>query len=142
MRQVTITVDTTTWERFNENRKIINRNTINDIIRCFQDGVDIAKEMMQPHLRIVGQERTKEIKQNTSNIARIGLPPTETEVKLNIEDALYEDIVWAAERRSMSPKEYMDKRASDYMDICLPEVTDITKAIYAGLGLEIIEVVK
>jgi hypothetical protein len=144
MRQVTITVDKAAWEDFDRDIKIINpdRSAINRIIECFQDGVDVARETMQAHLSVVGKEAPKETKQNTSNIIRIGPPPTDTEIKINIEDKLYNDIVWAAKRRSMSPKELADKWANDYIDSRKPDVSDVLKAIYAGLGWNIIESVK
>jgi hypothetical protein len=145
MKQITITVDTAKWEDFDRGEKIINpnRNTMDDIIECLQDCVGIEKESSKPQLRIVGrEENTEEIKQDISNITRIGPPSTESEIKIDIEDKLFEDIVWAAKRRNMSSKELTEKWITDYMDICKPEMSDVTRAIYAGLGLEIMELVK
>jgi hypothetical protein len=144
VKQIVITVDKTTWERFDKSQKTINpnRDTINDIVECFQRSVDIEKKSYPPELRIVGKEKPKETKQDTSNLVRIGPPPTDTGIKINIENELYKGIVWAADKYRRSVDELATEWATDYIDVCLPEVSDVTKAIYAGLGLGTIELLK
>jgi hypothetical protein len=147
MKEITITVDTAAWEYFSRDRKIINpnRSTINDIIECLQDGVDIEKKPSKPQLRIIKkEEEPKETKQSASNITRIGPPPTETKIKIkiNIEDKLFEDLIWAAERYGISVAELATEWATDYIDVCKPEMSDVVKAIYEDLGWNVIELVK
>jgi predicted transcriptional regulator len=145
MKQITITVDKADWEDFYKGEKKMGHPGEDKITQCFQRNVNIAKETMQPYLKVVGkEEKPKDIKRTASNITRIGPQPITayTDIELNIEDGLYEDIAWAAERRSISTAELANKWANDYIEICKPEVTEITKIFYEYLGLDIIKAVK
>jgi hypothetical protein len=139
MKKITITVDTADWEYFCEDEKEMGYIGQDEVIKCFQRNTDIERKY-PPQLRIVGKEAPKETKQNTSDITRIGLAPTVTETELNIENSLYDDLVWAAERNNTTATELASEWAGDY--IKKPEVTETTKIFFEYLGLDLIKAVK
>jgi hypothetical protein len=140
--KITVTVDKYDYEFLDGREKKWTGNSGKDvIINYLTDGVKITREMMQPHLSVVGKDYTKP-KETRPDIPRIGLQPSTADVVLDIGDSLYTDLKWAAERENISVSELANMWANECVGFSKPEITETTKIFFRALGSNLIEAVK
>jgi hypothetical protein len=135
MKRITVTVNKESWDCLYKY----------DAIRYLKRTVDKEYESRRSQLRIVGkEEKPKEADKTTSNLIRIGPPPDikYKKIKLDIEDSLYNSLVWVAERHKVSVRELIDKRVNDCMEFHESEVAELTRVMLINIGLPYMEIVK
>jgi hypothetical protein len=119
MRQVTITADERKYGIYADKWESLGMSPEGEIISGLRNYAKIWNEPHPPTLRIVGKERERKAKepQDPKNIISLGIKPKTTEITLDIENELYEELSEIAKKQGMTnAEEVVADMAQAYID--------------------------
>jgi hypothetical protein len=146
MKNITITVDKDKYRIFTEKKASVGIEAKDELIRTLGRYTEIERKAMKPRLEVVGKTKPKKTDAKASaNVIRIGTPdkvPEETEINLEIEDTLYEQLEWEAKREGVTIKELVNEWVTHRIEISQPRMTETARRLREYIGLPFMETVK
>jgi hypothetical protein len=133
MKQVTITVDERKYGVYTDRLKSLGISGEDDIIEGLEDYVKIWSEPGSPNLRVVGKEPDEKPKV-AKNIISLGIKPRTTEITLDIENELYEELSEIAQKAGKENAEtVIRERADAYVNLANEPPNEMTYILHKAV---------